>query len=129
MATSYTEGRRVDDVVRMELPQAYCREVITLDKAVAAKIGSPLDLDGSNGNGGLIANGAEANADAIALENVTAPADATAKCLALVRGPAIVDGDQLELAADVTKAELKAPLKAIGIMLRDEPTITETQST
>jgi len=116
-----TEGKYVRDVVRWEVHEDYCRALITLDKNVATEIGTPLDLNGSNGNAGLIANGSEANADAIALEKHTAVADATSTIQALVRGPAIVDGDQLALEANVTKSELVAPLQALGIQIRSEP--------
>jgi hypothetical protein len=119
---SDTIGKKIGDFLRYELPHEYCRARITVAKSQTVVIGAVLDRDGAT-QASPIANGSEANADAIALEDCTTGAGATGTVLALVRGPAIIDGDQLVLAANVTVAELVAPLLALGILVRTEPTI------
>lgn len=126
MATSYTEGKTIGDVVRYQLPHGFCCEIVTLEDAEQVYVGSPLDKTGGGGGGAIkITNGNEANADAISLEAKTDAGSGTDTVLALVRGPAIVNADQLTLETSVTKAELLSVFEALNILLRDEPSLTQ----
>ena len=130
---SDTEAVRLSDVVKYEADPTYTRERIYVDKDISVVIGEPLDRNGHASGppavASKIANGSEANADAISLE-AHATASADYQILALVRGPAVVDGDQLTLQTSVTVAEMQTNLLAnIDVVVQTDPTNSETQTT
>jgi hypothetical protein len=123
--STLTEDVNVGDVIKYETPNGYCRELLALKTNTAQHvlIGSPLR---SNTGYILVANGQEANATAISLEDVDAPSDATVRyVVALVRGPAIVDSNRIQCETDVAWSELAAYFLALGIIGRAEPTTLE----
>jgi len=122
---SETNTKKIGDLVLREFDSNYCRKVILLGNSVTTKIGTPLDQNGGSGGASLITNGNEANVDAVALEAVVSGAAANEPCLCLVRGPAIINGDELELETSVTVAEIKSVLDAAGILVQEEPDVAE----
>lgn len=113
-----TQKMKIADVVKWETNPNFTREKVTL-KAVTTQtivVGSPLRDDTGYI---LVANGQEANATHIALENI----DATGgeECLALRCGPALIDKDQLTLETGVTWSELESYFAALDIRALAEP--------
>lgn len=123
--TTYSEQVYLGDVVKFELPMHFCRKVETIKlqagATVAPVIGECLEPDGVKKK--IVAVGG--NCDSILLENITLADHKAAdqKCVCLIRGPAIVDTDQLACNAD-QKATAVAALLVLGILVRSEPTYT-----
>jgi len=115
---SVSETINVGDLLKFEVAMGFCREKLTLKAATtqSVEVGSPLR---DNTGYILVANGQEANVTAIALEAVEGTGSEEIVCL--VRGPAVIDKDRLHLETDVTWAELKPYLLALGIVGRAEP--------
>lgn len=126
MAENTTEGVRFGDVVKYETPFLYCRERLTIAQDAGATaalvIGECLE---DNGGGEEVPVTVGANCHAILIEDVTAATliAGTSQAMCLVRGPAVVDVDQLNCAAAELVAAVVA-LTALGIMVREEPTYT-----
>jgi len=124
MAT-LNEGLTIGDVLKAELetPRNYCREVCVLAQDEAAEddleIGQALETD--TGQKIVLATGA--NADSILLEKVTAEdlAADDVSALCLVRGPAVVDGNNLTI-ANGEETDALAALKGLGILNSASPT-------
>ncbi len=126
MAENTSEGVRLGDVVKYETPFLFCRETLTIAQDAGATdalvIGELLEDNGA-GAEVVVANGA--NCHAILMEDVTAATliAGTSQALCLVRGPAVVDVDQVNcLTAELVAAVVA--LAALGIMVREEPTYT-----
>jgi len=117
------KGLTVGEVVKFELPLNYNRETITLaqdtDADADLEIGTVLEKS----SGKWIPVATASNAAAILLEKVSKESIAAAdvEALALVRGPAIVDKDNLYV-GDATLADVATALEALGIICRAEPT-------
>lgn len=118
------KGLTVGEVVKFELPLNYNRETITLaqdtDADADLEIGTVLEKS----SGKWIPVATASNAAAILLEKVSKESIAAAdvEALALVRGPAIVDKDNLSVAKGVNLDAVVAALEALGIICRAEPT-------
>jgi len=119
------EEKRVGDVVRWMVNKEFCCEALTLKAATpqSVEVGSPLR---DNTGYILVANGQEANATAIALENVEVTG--SEKVLCLVRGPAIVNPSQMHFETDVAWSEVAAYFLALKILGIAQPTYS-TQTT
>lgn len=125
MVTTYTEDVRVGDVVKYEIPQGYCRKKLTIKQdAVATEkliVGELLE-DGT----GEVVVATGGNCDAILLEEVALAdliaGDTTRVCL--VRGPAIINSDMVNVASAQKTTALVA-LLALGIKAETGPTYTE----
>jgi hypothetical protein len=131
MAT-LTESKKIGDVIVNEYHDVYTRERILVAGEVSTQIGMVLNRDGHASGPDVaftVANGAENTIDAIALENITGGgAGADYLCLALVRGPAIVNGSNLVLASNVTVAEAATNLLAnIRVKVIEEGSVQGTQ--
>ena len=120
--SALVKGLTVGEVVKFELPLNYNRESITLKQNQIAtadlEIGTVLKY--ASGWEPVV-SGSESSAAAILLEKVSKESLAAVggvKALALVRGPAIVDKDNLSVKVDA----VVAALKALGIICRAEPT-------
>ncbi len=119
------KGLTVGEVVKFELPLNYNRETITLaqdtDADADLEIGTVLEKS----SGKWIPVATASSAAAILLEKVSKESLAAVggvKALALVRGPAIVDKDNLSVAEGAGLAAVVAALEALGIICRAEPT-------
>lgn len=133
MATTLTEGKRLDDLLIAEtmVQQGYCRAMIPLGESVSCVIGTPLDQNGGTGGASLITNGNEANTDAIALEaGASTGVGNNPLVMALVRGPAVINGTQLALQASVTIAEIRTVLAGWNapVKVLEEPATVTTQT-
>ncbi len=120
--SALVKGLTVGEVVKFELPLNYNRESITLKQNQIAtadlEIGTVLKY--ASGWEPVV-SGSESSAAAILLEKVSKESLAAVggvKALALVRGPAIVDKDNLS----VKVVAVVAALEALGIICRAEPT-------
>ncbi|HOM61919.1 MAG TPA: head decoration protein [Anaerohalosphaeraceae bacterium] len=120
--SALVKGLTVGEVVKFELPLNYNRESITLKQNQNAtadlEIGTVLKY--ASGWEPVV-SGSESSAAAILLEKVSKESLAAVggvKALALVRGPAIVDKDNLS----VKVVAVVAALEALGIICRAEPT-------
>lgn len=118
------KGLTIGEVVKFELPLNYNREAITFVKNTGAtadlEIGTVLETDATYG-WKVVAT--PANAKAILLEKVPVEklvAD-NVKALALMRGPAIVDKDNLYV-GNANRDSVATALTALGIICRAEPT-------
>jgi len=124
--SALVKGLTVGEVVKFELPLNYNRESITLKRNQSAtadlEIGTVLKY--ASGWEPVV-SGSESSAAAILLEKVSKESLAAVggvKALALVRGPAIVDKDNLSVAEGVDLDAVVAALEALGIICRAEPT-------
>lgn len=114
MATLEEGAYPGSDIIKYEAPSQYSREVVTLTDGEEVVVGSILEVAASK----MIACTTEANAVAIALE-AAAPDGADCEIVALVRH-AIVITDNLDFTtASLTKADVVAALKAVGIVCVD----------
>jgi len=110
---SDSEAKRRGDLLKWCVNPEYCIETHLTKAATSAsfEVGSP--VDDSTGDI-LITNSNEANVEGICLTNVEATGGE--KIQVLVRGPAIIDENELHLESDVTAAELEATLNGLGII-------------
>jgi len=122
----------VSDLLKFETDQRYNRKVVTFinetGDAAAFEIGQMLEL--SSANYAPIVSG-QTDPVALLLENLPEMADdATASATVLVRGPAVVDKAQI-ISPDsgATLLSQLAALEVLGIVAKDEPTLTTTQTT
>lgn len=92
--TVLTEGARPSDAVIAEFDPRYCRETITISNgtggALTYEVNEVLEASGAN----FVKNATD-KGDAILLEEITVGAGSTGTAPAIVRGPAIVNADQL----------------------------------
>jgi len=119
------EAKTVGDIVKYETPFDYGRKVITIKQVAAATAGLPIGqlLEDAATKAVAVATGADC--DAVLLEEV-ALADLKAgdtSRVALVKGPAVIDADNVTVAAAQKDAALAA-LSALGIVSRVGPTYT-----
>lgn len=115
---SQSEGLVIGDVILLEGDMHYSRETLTLATSQIITLGEILEPDSANVKALAVA----ANATAIALEAVTTTT-ATAEILCLVRH-GIVNQSNLGYNAQAAAAT-NAALKALGIVVRDEPATVE----
>lgn len=122
--TNIVESAEIQQLVKHEYPYGYCRKYVELAASIAVEVGTILDEDGgASSKAGLVTNTNEANADLICLEARTTSESRFVQCL--FRGPAVINGDMLQLETDVTRTEVDPVLEALGIAVYDEPTNTE----
>ncbi len=125
MATNTTEPTRIGDVVKMETDWHFGRQKHTIEQdgaATEALVVGEL-LENSGGKEVVVATGSSCNA--ILLEPVSL-ADLIAgdtERVCLVRGPAVIDSDQVNVAS-AQKATALVALLALNIVSRTEPTYT-----
>lgn len=127
--TPLEEGVNIGDVVKMELQYNYCREAEVLAQDLAAEdelpVGQVLEPSGTD----LVVCTTGSLASAVLLRKTTAAAlvagDVPVACL--VRGPAILDVDQLTIVADELD-DAVAALLALAIVCRSEPEEISTQT-
>ncbi len=113
---------KIAEVVKMETPFRYGREKLTIKQdgaaSAALKVGELLENDS-----GYVVVATGANCAAILLEPVTAATliagSSTAVCL--VRGPAVIDSDNVTVDSG-QKAAALAALLVLGIVSRVQPT-------
>lgn len=127
--TQQSERNYPGDVVQFLVDYAYCVETVTVKQDANATeglvVGELLEPDSTKKV--VVATGA--SCDSVLLEKVDL-ADLVAgdtKRAALVRGPAIINSTQVNVASAQKAAALTA-LAALGIISRAEPTFT-TQTT
>jgi len=116
--TTIVEKKVISDVLKWEVGEGYlfCREKhVVLDGEVLA-IGTVCET----ATGKKIQATTAGNADSICLENDIAPVGADGSAVFLVRGPCIINEDQLDYNS-LTKATVDAALAAFGILVRSEP--------
>lgn len=124
MVTPLTEGVTIGEVVLYETPMAYSRKLLTIkqDSGATEKlvIGELLE-----DNTGEIIVGTGSNCDAVLLEEVDLVTLKAGDCsrVCLVKGPAIIDSDRVNVASAQKTTALVA-LLALGINARTEPTYT-----
>jgi len=119
-----TENIRLGAVSKWEVPLGYCREVLTIKQDGAATEGLPVGQILEDDSGEVVCT-TGSNADAILLERVELDVLTDGSCsrVCLVRGPAVVDSDQLTIDS-AQKSDALAALAALGIQAYDEPTYT-----
>jgi hypothetical protein len=123
MVDTFDEKVTIGDVVKNEYDYRYCRERVTLLK-VAEQVTDLVVgelLEPSSSKFVVVATGASCSA--ILLEDVEAAdlAAADVVALALVRGPAIIDSDRINVTSG-QKTTALAALKALHIISMTEPT-------
>lgn len=140
MATTFTKGKALGDLLKWETHPMYCRESSKVKNgqagacALTDALAYPVKADGTGYQ--LAIAGDEANVlGLIFLKgplDIAAGATTTFPLALLVRGPAVLNKAALAAkdiaAANFTIATLVTRLKALNFVIRDEPTVTQTQT-
>jgi len=115
LVTPKVEGLNISDIVKMLFDKAYNLAIVTADDGTYT-VGECLEPGVRDVKPLAVA----ANVDGVCMENVVC-AGSTGVLVALVRGPAIVDGDLMEYNAQA-KATVDAALLVLGILVKDNVT-------
>ena len=119
----YTEQNYLGDVLKREWEPIYNRETVTMAMGENHALGTVLGKLDADGNY-VAVDPASSDGSEVAAGVLLFNTDATAantKCVALVRGPAVVSADHLVWPAAITdteKAAAVAELAALGIVAR-----------
>jgi hypothetical protein len=126
MSNTQTEKKHISDIVKFMIDPRYCIEKVTFaaNGGATAGLNCGQVLEASTTN--KIACTTEASADSVLLENITL-AEAIAGCskIAIVRGPALINTDELTHTDSTAAAAALAALAALGIRAVTEPTYTQ----
>ena len=124
VGTPVIDKKRIDDLILWECEQRYTRTTITLP-AGTYEIGEVA----TNETVGAHAIGAQPSfSDVLIIENITVPSGENWEVNALVRGPALLDFDEVVRVTDETDAALRtrlADLLAQGVRFVRQPVYTE----
>jgi hypothetical protein len=110
-----TEGNYVGDVVKWETENRYCREEWTVGLEETLKVGTVCKTSGSTKV--AIGAGEGGDADSICLQAISTVGSIVAKATFLVRGPANINSDKLDVPSAAKTAAL-AELADLGIIDR-----------
>ena len=129
MATPILESKRVHDLILAEWDQRYSRIEATLIGVGAAGVqnfvvGQILKTASANYTPAVA--GDTTGVHAVLLANVSVLDDATVKVPILVRGPVIVNQDELVSPATTNLAAQVAAIALLGIVMVREPTMQTT---
>ena len=122
-----TEALVIGDVLVWEADRKYCVEEWLIENAVASEVTFVVGVTlepGTSATTQKIPCGTAANADSILLEKVTVAASSNSSLASvLIRGPAVVNGDNLDYNSQ-TVATVDAALLDELILVKTGPTYT-----
>lgn len=132
MSESYTQLNPLGDLLIREGDPVYGRESKTVTNSgeteMVLAVGHPMD-----DNVPCLAANVAANADGVLLERTVIPAGESRKVPVLARGHAVFNKTKLPAAdyagSTISAADYAARLVTLGFIVREEPSITETQTT